>query len=128
MVSEIPFTQMDAFSIKCFLSFFGISKSNRYDLSILLTLKTLPTLSKPGDYNPCHTHTEYVHGNYHLSCVGYLQIPKMISTTNAKEHNDFSGQTEFIEGSESMFNNNSYRVMPEVRAVSYTHLTLPTKA
>ena len=39
----------------------------------------------------------------------------MISTTNAKEHNDFSGQVEFIEGSESMFNNNSYRVMPEVR-------------
>ena len=72
-------------------------------------------VSKPGDYNPCHTHTEYVHGNYHLSCVGYLQIPKMISTTNSKEFNDFSGQTEFIEGSENMFNNNSYRVMPEVR-------------
>ena len=72
-------------------------------------------VSKPGDYNPCHTHTEYVHGNYHLSCVGYLKIPKMISTTNAKEHNNFSGHTEFIEGSENMFNNNSYRVMPEVR-------------
>ena len=53
-------------------------------------------ISKPGDFQPTHTHTEYVHGNYHLSCVGYLQIPKMISTTNAKEHNDFSGQTEFI--------------------------------
>ena len=39
----------------------------------------------------------------------------MISTDNAKEHNDFSGQTEFIEGSEGMFNNNSYRVMREVR-------------
>lgn len=89
-------------------------------------------ISKPGDYNPCHTHTEYVHGNYHLSCVGYLKIPKMISTTNAKEHNDFSGQTEFIEGSENMFNNNSYRVMPEVRdwilfPNSLSHVVYPYK-
>lgn len=73
-------------------------------------------ISKPGDYNPCHRHTEYVHPNYHLSCVGYLQIPdSMIPTENAKQHNDFSGQTEFIEGSENMFADVNYRVMPEVR-------------
>ena len=39
----------------------------------------------------------------------------MIPTENAKQHNDFSGQTEFIEGSESMFADVNYRVMPEVR-------------
>ena len=33
----------------------------------------------------------------------------MISTKNAKEHNDFSGQTEFVEGSEGMFSDVTYR-------------------
>ena len=63
-----------------------------------------------------HNHSEYVKGNYTLSCVGYLELPEsMKSTDNAKSFNDFSGQIEFSEGSENMFNNNSYRVMPEVR-------------
>ena len=66
-------------------------------------------ISQPGDYNPLHRHTEYIFPNYHLSCVGYLQIPNMISTKNAKEHNDFSGQTEFVEGSEGMFSDVTYR-------------------
>ena len=52
--------------------------------------------------------------NYHLSSVGYLQIPQsMIPTDNAKEHNDFSGNTEFVEGSEGMFTDSNYRVMPK---------------
>ncbi len=89
-------------------------------------------ISQPGDYNPLNRHTEYVHPNYHLSCVGYLQIPNMISTKNAKEHNDFSGQTEFVEGSEGMFSDNSYRVMPEVRdwilfPNSLSHVVYPYK-
>ena len=52
-------------------------------------------ISKPNDYNPIHRHTEYTKNkNYHLSSVGYLQIPQsMIPTDNAKEHNDFSGNT-----------------------------------
>lgn len=71
-------------------------------------------VSKPGDYNPCHRHTEYTKTkNYHLSCVGYLQIPEaMIPTENAKQHNDFSGNTEFIEGSEGMFTDVNYRITP----------------
>lgn len=71
-------------------------------------------VSKPNDYNPAHRHTEYSKSkNYHLSCVGYLQIPKsMIPTDNAKQHNDFSGNTEFLEGSEGMFTDVNYRIMP----------------
>lgn len=72
-------------------------------------------VSKPNDFNPAHRHTEYTKTkNYHLSCVGYLQIPKsMIPTENAKKHNDFSGNTEFLEGSESMFTDVNYRVTAE---------------
>ena len=72
-------------------------------------------ISKPNDYNPIHRHTEYTKNkNYHLSSVGYLQIPQsMIPTDNAKEHNDFSGNTEFVEGSEGMFTDSNYRVMPK---------------
>jgi hypothetical protein len=72
-------------------------------------------ISQPGDYNPLHRHTEYIYPNYHLSCVGYLQIPNMISTTNAKLENNFSGQTEFVEGSEGMFCDVSHRVDPQER-------------
>ena len=71
-------------------------------------------VSKPNDYNPAHRHTEYSKTkNYHLSCVGYLQIPEsMIPTDNAKQHNDFSGNVEFLEGSEGMFTDVNYRIMP----------------
>ena len=73
-------------------------------------------IQKSNDFNPAHTHTEYIKGNYHLSCVGYLNIPdSMQSTNNAKKHNDFSGNIEFIEGSEGMFTDANYRIMPEVR-------------
>ena len=71
-------------------------------------------VSKPGDFNPCHRHTEYVRGNYHLSAAGWLQIPSSINPTkNAKPFNDFSGETEFIEGSEGMFTDTNYRVSPK---------------
>ena len=72
-------------------------------------------VSKPGDYNPAHRHTEYTKSkNYNLSCVGYLQIPKsMIPTDNAKPHNDFSGNTEFLEGQEGMFTDTNYRINPK---------------
>ena len=88
-------------------------------------------ISKPNDFNPCHRHTEYIKGNYHLSCVGYLQIPtSMKPTDNAKSHNDFSGNTEFIEGSEGMFTDVNYRVVPNERdwilfPNSLTHLVYP---
>ena len=60
--------------------------------------------------------TEYVKGNYTLSCVGYLDLPEsMKSTENAKAHNDFSGQIEFSEGSENMFSDSRHRINPEVR-------------
>jgi len=73
-------------------------------------------IQKSGDYNPMHNHSEYVKGNYTLSCVGYLELPEsMKSTDNAKAHNDFSGQIEFSEGSENMFSDSRHRINPEVR-------------
>ena len=55
-------------------------------------------IQKSDDYNPMHNHSEYVKGNYTLSCVGYLELPEsMKSTDNAKAHNDFSGQIEFLK-------------------------------
>ena len=41
IVSDIPFTQIEAFSIRFFLSFLGISKSKINDLSIFFILQTL---------------------------------------------------------------------------------------
>ena len=63
-----------------------------------------------------HNHCEYLGKNYHLSCVGYLSLPEsMKSTESAKKHNDFSGEIEFVEGSENMFTDCRYRIKPEVR-------------
>ena len=45
IVNEIPFTAIDAFSIKFFLSFELIIKSNKKDLPIFLIKKILPTQS-----------------------------------------------------------------------------------
>ena len=71
---------------------------------------------KAGEYNPLHNHCEYLGKNYHLSCVGYLSLPEsMKSTESAKKHNDFSGEIEFVEGSENMFTDCRYRIKPEVR-------------
>ena len=73
-------------------------------------------VSKPGDYNPLHNHSEYIKGNYNLSCVGYLSLPdSMISTENAKSHNDYSGQIQFVEGSENQFSDSQLRIDPKVR-------------
>ena len=73
-------------------------------------------VSKPGDYNPLHNHSEYIKGNYSLSCVGYLSLPEsMIPSENAKSHNDYSGQIQFVEGSENQFSDSKLRIDPKVR-------------
>lgn len=75
-------------------------------------------VQKPGDYNPCHTHVTYTNKEKgaDLSCVGYLTIPDaMKPNKNAKEHDDTSGNLEFLEGSENMFFDANYKVLPEVR-------------
>ena len=45
IVNETPLTQIEAFSIKFFLSFLIISISKRNDLSIFFKIKILPTVS-----------------------------------------------------------------------------------
>lgn len=74
-------------------------------------------VSKPGDYNPLHNHCEYIKGNnYDLSCVGYLSLPdSMIPTKNAKNHNDYSAEIQFVEGSENKFSDSQLRITPQVR-------------
>jgi hypothetical protein len=91
-------------------------------------------IQKSNDFNPAHTHTEYIKGNYDLSCVGYLNIPdSMKAVDNAKTFNDASGNIEFIEGSESMFTDANYRILPEVRQWflfpnSLRHVVYPFKS
>ena len=73
-------------------------------------------ISKPGDFNPLHNHCEYIKGNYDLSCTGYLSLPEsMTSTKNAKSHNDYSGEIQFVEGSENKFSDMQLRITPQVR-------------
>jgi hypothetical protein len=45
IVRDIPFTHIDAFSIRFLCSFLGTSNSNKYDLSIFLIFDTLATAS-----------------------------------------------------------------------------------
>ena len=73
-------------------------------------------VSKSGDFNPLHNHCEYTKGNYDLSCTGYLALPEsMTSTKNAKSHNDYSGEIQFVEGSENKFSDSQLRITPQVR-------------
>ena len=79
----------------------------------------LYVVSISGDYNPQHSHTMFG-GNQkepHLSCVGYLEIPKVIqnSMNHEKEHHRTNGHIEFNEGSENIFNNALHLIKPEVR-------------
>jgi len=69
-------------------------------------------VQKPGDYNCCHTHTT-PNNNPDLSCVGYLKFPKaMKDYKHSKEHHNTTGYIEFLEGSESIFNNANYLIQP----------------
>tara|TARA_R100000808_G_scaffold3605_2_gene12597 strand:+ start:1777 stop:2430 length:654 start_codon:yes stop_codon:yes gene_type:complete len=96
-------------------SYFNAHFKNQKVKSILIN-SAWYVCQKSGEYNPLHNHCEYIGKNYHLSCVGYLALPEsMKSTKSAKEHNDFSGEIEFVEGSENMFTDCRYRVKPEVR-------------
>ena len=57
----------------------------------------------------------------------------MRAVDNAKTFNDASGNIEFIEGSENMFTDANYRIMPEVRQWylfpnSLRHVVYPFKS
>ena len=73
-------------------------------------------VQKINQFNSIHQHTN--HGaieqkHPQISCVGYLQIPKMIPLECAKPHHDVSNLIEFFEGSENYFTFSSYKKQPK---------------
>ena len=105
-----------AFFDPIIVSYFNAHFKNQRKIKSILINSAWFVCQKPGEYNPMHNHCEYLGKNYHLSCVGYLSLPEsMKSTESAKKHNDFSGEIEFVEGSENMFTDCRYRIKPEVR-------------
>ena len=77
-------------------------------------------ISVSGDQNPQHTHTNFGKDEDkqpHLSCVGFLQIPKIMeeNNSNEKNHHKINGKTQFSEGSESFFNNSIFTIDPQVK-------------
>jgi len=72
-------------------------------------------VQKINQFNSIHQHTNHTavdKPHPSISCVGYLQIPKMIPLKCAKAHNDVSGSIEFFEGSSNYFTLSSYRQIP----------------
>jgi hypothetical protein len=72
-------------------------------------------VQKINQFNSIHQHTNHTafeQKHPQISCVGYLQIPKMIPLECAKPHHDVSGSIEFFEGSENYFSFSSYRKNP----------------
>jgi len=72
-------------------------------------------VQKINQFNSIHQHTNHTafeQDHPQISCVGYLQIPKMIPLKYAKAHYDVSGTIEFFEGSENYFTFASYKKIP----------------
>ena len=73
-------------------------------------------VQKINQFNSIHQHTNHTaveQKHPQLSCVGYLQIPKMIPLECAKPHHDISNSIEFFEGSENYFSFSSYKKNPK---------------
>ena len=73
-------------------------------------------VQKINQFNSIHQHTNHTafeQKHPQLSCVGYLQIPKMIPLECAKPHHDVSNLIEFFEGSENYFTFSSYKKTPK---------------
>ena len=69
-------------------------------------------------WNPLHTHSNFagIQENPSISTVGYLSIPSdMTPIEGEKEHNKFSGCVEGREGSEGMFQFDTYKREPKER-------------
>ena len=82
-------------------------------------------LQKINQFNSIHQHTNHTafeQKHPQISCVGYLQIPKMIPLECAKSHHDVSGSIEFFEGSENYFSFSSWRRDPTEK----TYLIFPS--
>ena len=73
-------------------------------------------VQKINQFNSIHQHTNHTafeQKHPQLSCVGYLQIPKMKPLECAKPHHDVSNLIEFFEGSENYFTFSSYKKTPK---------------
>ena len=82
-------------------------------------------VQKINQFNSIHQHTNHTafeQNHPQISCVGYLQIPKMIPLECAKAHHDISGAIEFFEGSENYFTFSSWRRDPQPK----TYLIFPS--
>ena len=82
-------------------------------------------VQKINQFNSIHQHTNHTafeQTHPQISCVGYLQIPKMIPLECAKSHHDVSGSIEFFEGSENYFSFSSWRRDPTEK----TYLIFPS--
>ena len=65
-----------------------------------------------GDFNPLHYHT-----NCHMSCVGYLSLPKDIQKEwdrEDKDHYPTAGGIEMQYGQVQLFSTNTVRIRPKV--------------
>ena len=82
-------------------------------------------VQKTNQFNSIHQHTNHAaceQKHPQISCVGYLQIPKMIPLECAKSHHDISGSIEFFEGSENYFSFSTWRRNPTEK----TYLIFPS--
>ena len=82
-------------------------------------------VQKINQFNSIHQHTNHTafeQKHPQISCVGYLQIPKMVPLECAKPHHDVSGSIEFFEGSENYFSFSSWRRDPTEK----TYLIFPS--
>ncbi len=82
-------------------------------------------VQKINQFNSIHQHTNHAaceQKHPQISCVGYLQIPKMIPLECAKSHHDISGSIEFFEGSENYFSFSTWRRNPTEK----TYLIFPS--
>jgi len=75
-------------------------------------------VQKINQFNSIHQHTNHTafeQKHPQISCIGYLQIPKMIPLECAKSHHDISGKIEFFEGSENYFSSSVWRKNPTLK-------------
>jgi len=72
------------------------------------------TVQKINQINSLHNHIAPVNSKRppQISCVGYLQIPDMLSTSSIPTHHNISGNIEFFEGSQNHFKSCCYKKIP----------------
>ena len=74
------------------------------------------SVQKINQINSLHHHSSYPAMQSkqfpQISCVGYLQIPKMSPPSPSSNHHNISGNIEFFEGSLNYFSSSSFKKIP----------------